>query len=41
MAGRNLYDDAAIRAFRKNGAYIGYRVGIREDGTWVFFVAGD
>jgi hypothetical protein len=23
------------------GHYLGWRVGIRSDGTWIFFVAGD
>lgn len=30
-----------IKGYRNFGAYIGYRVGIREDGTWVYFIAGD
>jgi hypothetical protein len=30
-----------IRAFERQGAYTGYRVGIRGDGAWLFFVAGD
>ena len=38
---RPLYDDAELAMFEGNGAYIGYRVGILEDGTWVYFVAGD
>jgi hypothetical protein len=38
---RHLYDDATIRGFKKLGGYGGYRVGIREDGTWMFFVGGD
>jgi hypothetical protein len=38
---RNLYDDEDFAGFESFGAYIGYRVGIYEDGDWSFFVAGD
>jgi hypothetical protein len=38
---RQLYTDEEIRGFEDFGGYAGYRVGIREDGTWLFFVAGD
>jgi hypothetical protein len=38
---RLLYSDDDIQSFQELGAYLGYRVGIREDGTWHFFVAGD
>jgi hypothetical protein len=38
---RPVYDDVDFHAFERFGAYIGYRVGIAEDGTWLFFVAGD
>jgi hypothetical protein len=38
---RILYTDEDIRGFEQAGGYLGYRVGIREDGTWLFFVAGD
>lgn len=37
----NLYSEQEIRGFEKAGAYLGWRVGIRKDGTWLFFVAGD
>ena len=30
-----------IEDFRKFGGYIGYRIGIRSDGTWAYFIAGD
>lgn len=30
-----------IKGYKDFGAYIGYRVGIHEDGTWVYFIAGD
>lgn len=38
---RPLYDDEDFERFAEFGSYIGYRVGIRGDGTWLFFVAGD
>jgi hypothetical protein len=38
---RKLYADEDIESFRQAGGYLGYRLGIREDGTWLFFVAGD
>ncbi|MGH2661434.1 MAG: hypothetical protein ACRDH8_01230 [Actinomycetota bacterium] len=33
--------DRDIRLFQRYGLYLGWRVGIEPDGTWVFFVAGD
>jgi hypothetical protein len=38
---RLLYSDDDIASFQDLGGYLGYRVGIRDDGTWLFFVAGD
>lgn len=38
---KNLYTEKEIRQFERFGGYLGYRVGIRADGTWLFFVAGD
>jgi hypothetical protein len=38
---RQLYTADEIDGFVQAGGYLGYRVGIREDGTWLFFVAGD
>jgi hypothetical protein len=38
---RLLYSEDDIASFEELGGYLGYRVGIREDGTWLFFVAGD
>ncbi len=38
---RTLYTEEDLQNFADFGAYIGYRVGIWEDGTWSFFVAGD
>ena len=35
-----VYSIEEIEAYREIG-FIGYRVGIAEDGTWKFFVAGD
>ena len=36
-----LYTDEEIRKFEQAGSYLGWRTGIRTDGTWLFFVAGD
>jgi hypothetical protein len=38
---RNFYSEEEIRSFEQIGDYLGWRVGIRKDGTWLFFVAGD
>ena len=38
---RNLYTDEEIRQFERAGNYVGWRAGIRGDGKWLFFVAGD
>lgn len=38
---RLLYSDDDIQSFKELGSYLGYRVGVRQDGTWLFFVAGD
>jgi hypothetical protein len=38
---RPLYGDEDFAAFQEFGAYLGYRVGITEEGEWIFFVAGD
>ena len=38
---RLLYSDDDIRSFEEIGGYLGNRVGIREDGTWLYFIAGD
>lgn len=38
---RPLYDQDDFADFERFGAYLGYRVGIDEDGTWRFFAAGD
>ena len=38
---RQLYTKADIDGFVQAGGYLGYRAGIREDGTWLFFVSGD
>jgi hypothetical protein len=37
----NLYTEQEIRAFERAGDYLGWRAGIRADGKWLFFVAGD
>jgi hypothetical protein len=36
-----LYTEDEILQFERAGSYLGWRVGIRKDGTWLFFVAGD
>jgi hypothetical protein len=36
-----LYTEEEISRFERAGSYLGWRVGIRKDGTWLFFVAGD
>jgi hypothetical protein len=36
-----IHAEEDIRAFQDAGLYLGWRVGIDRDGTWVFFVAGD
>jgi hypothetical protein len=33
--------DEEIRLFEQHGGYTGWRVGIRADGTWLFFISGD
>ena len=37
----NFYSEEEIRGFEKAGNYLGWRVGIRKDGHWLFFVSGD
>ena len=36
-----LYTKKRIRQFERAGSYLGWRAGIQQDGTWLFFVAGD
>lgn len=36
-----LYTEKEVRLFRKGGGFLGWRIGITEDGDWLFFVAGD
>jgi hypothetical protein len=38
---RPLYGESELESFDAAGAYLGYRVGIRQDGEWMYFVAGD
>jgi hypothetical protein len=38
---RNLYTPREIRSFERAGHYLGWRTGIRKDGTWIYFIAGD
>jgi hypothetical protein len=35
------YSDEDIQSFEEFGGYIGRRAGIREDGTWLYFIEGD
>ena len=42
LADAGLYTTEQIEAFRESGTgYLGWRLGIADDGTWMFFVAGD
>jgi hypothetical protein len=41
LAVEGLYSDEEIASFIEQGAFLGWRVGITEDGDWRFFVAGD
>jgi hypothetical protein len=36
-----LLGQEAMDAWQGNGFYLGYRIGIRSEGTWQFFIAGD
>lgn len=36
-----IYSEEELRQFEEFGSYIGYRFGIRSDGDWMSFVAGD
>lgn len=36
-----LYDEQDFESFAQFGGYLGYRVVIEQDGTWIAFVAGD
>ena len=38
---RSLYSASEVRRFEQAGAYLGWRAGIRRDGKWLFFIAGD
>ncbi len=38
---KQIASDQEIEGYRQFGAYIGYRVGIREDGKWIYYLAGD
>lgn len=38
---RTLYSAQEVRAFKQAGAYLGWRAGVRRDGKWLFFIAGD
>jgi spore germination protein GerM len=36
-----LYTEYDLWQFESFGGYVGHRIGITDEGTWVFFVAGD
>lgn len=36
-----IYTEEELEMFAQLGDYLGWRVGIREDGTWLYYVAGD
>jgi hypothetical protein len=36
-----IHAEEDVRSFQEAGLYLGWRVGIDRDGTWIFFVAGD
>jgi hypothetical protein len=38
---KGLYTDEQIDQMRTGDIYYGFRVGILEDGDWVYFIAGD
>lgn len=38
---RTIADDEEIASWTLAGGYIGYRLGIRSDGVWMYFVGGD
>jgi hypothetical protein len=37
----SFYTPEEIESFRQLDSYLGWRAGIREDGTWLYFVSGD
>lgn len=41
LARTGAYTTAEIDRFRTAGGYYGFRVGILDDGTWIYFIAGD
>ncbi|HEX2241501.1 MAG TPA: hypothetical protein VHJ82_10230 [Actinomycetota bacterium] len=36
-----LYTENEVEQMKDFGGYIGYRIGILEDGDWIYFIAGD
>ena len=38
---RGLYPDELIDQMRTGDSFLGFRIGILEDGDWVYFIAGD
>lgn len=41
LVASGAYPEDQVEAFREDGVYYGYRVGIGSDGTWSYFIAGD
>jgi hypothetical protein len=41
LAGAGAATRKQLDQMAEFGQYLGWRVGIRRDGTWLFFVAGD
>lgn len=38
---KTLFTDEEIEGYRNFGAYVYYRLGIKSDGSWIYYVAGD
>ncbi|MQA99800.1 MAG: hypothetical protein GEU78_05845 [Actinobacteria bacterium] len=36
-----LYTEQQVRAFKDAGGFLGWRIGITEEGDWLYFTAGD
>jgi len=41
LVASGAYTQQQVDGFRKDSVYYGYRVGIKPDGSWSYFVAGD
>jgi hypothetical protein len=38
---RGIADEQQVEQYRRVGSYLGWRVGIQSDGTWLYFISGD